>query len=134
MFNRDQMLALTTDIVTAYVGNNLTPAGEMPALITGIYGALDGLGNPPAIQAESHVPAVSVRASVKHDRVTCMECGLQAKMLKRHLMTEHGLKPDQYRSRWGLPANHPLVAPEYAARRADLAKAIGLGRKPGQGK
>lgn len=125
---------LTADVVAAFVSNNAVTPGEMPGLITSVYGALSTLGAPAPKAEEVRTPAVSAKASVKPDHVTCMECGEKLKMLKRHLMTHHNLTPDEYRARWGLAADHPLVAPEYASRRAVLAKAIGLGRKPGSRK
>ena len=90
------------------------------------------LGQAPEPLEEKLIPAVSIRASVKPDAVTCLDCGAKMKMLKRHLGTEHGMTPAEYRTRWNLPADYPMVAPEYAAKRKELAVRIGLGRKPGQ--
>ena len=125
------LIGLTADIVAAHAANNTVPVADMPGLISSVYGALSDLGTPKLAAPEVHEPVVSIRASVKPDRVTCLCCGYEGKMLKRHLMTAHGLTPEEYRARYSLKADHPLVAPDYAAVRADLAKKIGLGRKPG---
>jgi len=126
------LLALVTDIVSAHVGNNTVASADLPGLITNVYGALAGLGEP-EVQAEVRPdPAVSVRASVKPDHIVCLEDGKKMKMLKRHLMSDHGMTPEQYRARWGLAADYPMVAPNYSETRRGLAKQIGLGRKPGQ--
>ncbi|MGZ3266030.1 MAG: MucR family transcriptional regulator, partial [Croceibacterium sp.] len=96
------------------------------------FGTLAGLGQESAAPAARPDPAVAIRSSVKRDHVVCLEDGKKMKMLKLHLMTEHGLTPDEYRARWGLAPDYPMVAPDYADKRRDLAKKIGLGRKPGQ--
>ena len=127
----ETLITLTSDIVAAHVSNNSVSVDEVPALIRNIYGALAGLGAAPR-EEEKLQPAVSIRASVKADHVVCLEDGKKMKMLKRHLMTDHGLTPAEYRARWGLPADYPMVAPDYAEKRRVLAKQIGLGRKPGQ--
>ena len=127
----ETLITLTSDIVAAHVSNNSVSVDEVPALISNVYGALAGLGNAPAA-AEKLEPAVSVRSSVKADHIVCLEDGKKMKMLKRHLMTDHGLTPAEYRTRWGLPGDYPMVAPDYAEKRRVLAKQIGLGRKPGQ--
>jgi predicted transcriptional regulator len=129
---RDVLLALVSDIVSAHVGNNTVASGELPGLIVNVYGALAGLGEPIVETVARPDPAVSVRASVKSDHIVCLEDGKKMKMLKRHLMTDHGMTPEQYRQRWKLAPDYPMVAPKYAAQRSDLAKKIGLGRKPGQ--
>ena len=127
----ETLITLTSDIVAAHVSNNSVAVDELPTLIKNVYGALSGLGA--AAQEEARPePAVSIRASVKPDHLVCLEDGKKMKMLKRHLMTDHGMTPDEYRARWGLPSDYPMVAPEYAEKRRDLAKKIGLGRKPGQ--
>lgn len=126
----ETLLTLTADIVTAHVSNNQVPLGDLPGLIARVHGALAGLGAPAAAPEAAPVPAVSVRASVKPDHIVCLEDGEKMKMLKRHLATDHGMTPDQYRAKWNLPASYPLVAPDYAAKRQELAKKIGLGRKP----
>ena len=127
----DTLLTLTADIVAAHVSNNSVAVDDLPVLIQNVYGALAGLGSAPVME-EKREPAVSVRASVKSDHLVCLEDGKKMKMLKRHLMTDHGLTPAEYRTRWGLPADYPMVAPDYAEKRRVLAKQIGLGRKPGQ--
>jgi predicted transcriptional regulator len=114
------------------VSNNNVPLESVPGLISTIYNALASLGQAAPVEAARPEPAVSVRASVKRDHLVCLEDGKKMKMLKRHLMTEHGMTPDDYRARWGLAADYPMVAPEYAETRRDLAVKIGLGRQPGQ--
>jgi len=128
----EALLDHVADIVSAHVSNNSVPAADLPGLIQAIYASLAALGQAPEPAPEELKPAVSVRASVKPDAVTCLECGEKMKMLKRHLGTEHGLTPAEYRARWSLPADYPMVAPDYAAKRKELAVRIGLGRKPGQ--
>ena len=127
----ETLITLTSDIVAAHVSNNNVNLDDVPALIQKVYGALAGLGAAPQAEVKPE-PAVSVRASVKNDHIVCLEDGKKMKMLKRHLMTDHGLTPAEYRTRWGLPADYPMVAPDYAEKRRALAKEIGLGRKPGQ--
>jgi predicted transcriptional regulator len=127
----ETLITLTSDIVAAHVSNNSVSAEEVATLITNVYGALALLGAPaPAAEAPPE-PAVSIRSSVKPDHIVCLEDGKKLKMLKRHLMTHYNLTPDQYRARWGLAADYPMVAPNYAEKRRELAKKIGLGRKPG---
>ena len=128
----ETLITLTSDIVAAHVSNNNVAVEEVPTLIQNIYGALAGLGKKTEIVTAPPEPAVSIRSSVKPDSVTCLECGKKMKMLKRHLSTDHGMSTDDYRLRWNLPADYPLVAPNYAEKRRELAKSIGLGRKPGQ--
>lgn len=129
----ETLITLTSDIVAAHVSNNSVAVDEVPALISKVYGALAGLGQAAApAPAEELKPAVSIRASVKPDYIVCLEDGVKLKMLKRHLMTHYNMTPEQYRARWNLPADYPMVAPAYAEKRRELAKKIGLGRKPGQ--
>lgn len=123
----EALIGLTADIVSAHVSNNSVGITDMPTLINAVHQALANVGEPAA--EAPRAPAVSIRASVKADVVTCMDCGFAGKLLKRHLMTDHGLTPADYRARWNLSANHPLIAPNYAAKRGEIAKAIGLGRK-----
>ena len=130
--NTEDLISLTSDIVAAHVSNNNVPIDSVPTLISTVYGALSNLGNTAPAPEERPEPAVSVRASVKRDHLVCLEDGKKMKMLKRHLMTEHGMTPDEYRQRWGLAADYPMVASDYAETRRDLAVKIGLGRKPGQ--
>ncbi|QZH75281.1 MAG: MucR family transcriptional regulator [Erythrobacter sp.] len=127
----EMLITLTADIITAHVANNNVDVDTLPSLIQNVYGALAGLGTTEAV-VERPEPAVSVRASVKNDHIVCLEDGKKMKMLKRHLMTDHGMTPDEYRERWGLGSDYPMVAPDYAEKRRELAKKIGLGRKPGQ--
>ena len=127
----ETLITLTSDIVAAHVSNNSVSVEDVTSLIQNVYGALAGLGAAPAAD-EKPQPAVSIRSSVKSDHLVCLEDGKKMKMLKRHLMTDHGLTPAEYRARWGLANDYPMVAPEYAEKRRVLAKLIGLGRKPGQ--
>lgn len=127
--DKETLITLTSDIVSAHISNNNVATESVPGLIKSVYAALAGVGEPETVVEEKREPAVSIRASVKPDVVTCLECGFKGKMLKRHLDREHGLTVEEYKARWNLPANHPLVAPDYAAKRAELAKSIGLGRK-----
>ncbi len=128
----ETLITLTSDIVAAHVSNNSVAVDDVPALISNVYSALSGLGGAGAVEEARPDPAVSVRASVKKDHIICLDCGKKMKMLKRHLSTEHDMTPDEYRQRWDLASDYPMVAPEYADTRRDLAKKIGLGRKPGQ--
>jgi len=130
----ENLIALTADIVSAHVSNNQVASADIAELIARVHGALAGLGEPaPAPEVELK-PAVSIRSSVKPDHIVCLEDGKKLKMLKRHLATHHGMSPADYRAKWKLPADYPLVAPDYTAQRKDLALAIGLGRKPGLSK
>lgn len=124
----EMLITLTSDIVSAHVSNNSVAVTELPTLIQSVYQALANVGEPAPVVAERPEPAVSARASVRPDAVTCMECGFRGKMLKRHIANEHGMTPQEYRTYWNLSLDHPLVAPNYAAKRAELAKSIGLGR------
>ena len=129
----EALITLTADIVSAHVSNNSVAVNDLPVLIENVHNALAGLGQ---VQEEPPVkqePAVSVRSSIKPDYVVCLEDGLKMKMLKRHLMTDHGMTPDQYRQKWGLGADYPMVAPNYAEQRRALAKKIGLGTKRRRG-
>lgn len=127
----ETLITLTSDIVAAHVTNNNVSVDDVPSLIQNVYGALAGLGVAPQ-KEERPEPAVSIRSSVKPDYIVCLEDGKKFKMLKRHLMTAYGMTPADYRARWGLPADYPMVAPDYAEKRRMLAKKIGLGRKPSQ--
>jgi predicted transcriptional regulator len=129
---KEMLITLTSDIVAAHVSNNSVSVDDVPTLIQSIYGALASLGGNGSGGSPAPEPAVSIRSSVKREYVVCLEDGKKMKMLKRHLMTDHGLTPDEYRARWGLASDYPMVAPAYAEKRRDLAKKIGLGRKPGQ--
>lgn len=132
--SNEMLITLTADIVAAHVSNNSVAVSDLPSLISNVHGALAGLssgGSAPEVALE---PAVPVRSSVKRDYIVCLEDGKKLKMLKRHLMTHYGMTPDDYRAKWGLAADYPMVAPAYAEQRRDLAKAIGLGRAPGSGR
>ena len=131
------VLGLTAQIVSAHVANNKVGAEELPRLIQQVYSALSGstaASSPSQIRvatpAERPKPAVAISKSVFSDYIVCLEDGKKLKMLKRHLQTAYGMSPDQYRSKWGLDSNYPMVAPEYAKKRSSLAKAIGLGTRP----
>lgn len=120
------LLAFTTDIVSSHVANNTVAVQDLPALIQQVYAALAGVGSALAAK-ERPTPAVAVKKSIQPDYIVCLEDGKKLKMLKRHLKTRYNLTPDEYRGRWGLPIDYPMVAPNYAAQRSDLAKKIGLG-------
>ena len=124
-----QFIELATDIVSAYVSNNSVGAGELPVLIKDVYGALTRVTNPEAhSQATNAKPAVSIKQSITPDYIICLEDGKKFKSLKRHLRTQYGLSPEQYREKWSLASDYPMVAPNYAAARSALAKAMGLGQ------
>lgn len=126
----DNLIELTADVVAAYVSNNSVPASELPSLIADIHAALGRLGGAvEAAPAEKPKPAVNPKKSIFDDYIVCLEDGKKFKSLKRHLMTHYGLSPEQYREKWGLDATYPMVAPNYAAARSNLAKKMGLGRK-----
>ena len=124
----EMLVTLTADIVAAHVSNNSVAISDLAMLINNVHAALSGLGTQPEPE-EKPVPAVSIRASVKPDHIVCLEDGRKLKMLRRHLMTHYGMTPDDYRAKWGLPADYPMVAPSYAEKRRALAKEIGLGTK-----
>lgn len=131
------LLALTGDIVSSHVANNTVAVSDLPTLIQNVYGALANVGGASAPEKPKQEPAVSIRASVKPDFIVCLEDGKKLKMLKRHLMVHFNMTPDAYRAKWGLPADYPMVAPNYALQRQALAKKIGLGTKratPARGK
>jgi predicted transcriptional regulator len=123
-----KLLELTADIVGAYVAKNPVPVGALPDLIASVNSSLASLGSPPPEPVPE--PAVNPKRSVHADYIVCLEDGKKFKSLKRHLMTHHGLTPDEYRAKWKLPGDYPMVAPNYAAARSALAKKMGLGRKP----
>lgn len=124
----DEVLSLTAQIVSALVAHNTVATDALPALIQSVYTTLTKAGTV-APEPEKLQPAVPVKRSVFHDHIVCLEDGKKQKMLKRHLQTAHGLTPEQYREKWNLPHDYPLVAPSYAEKRSTLAKAFGLGRK-----
>jgi predicted transcriptional regulator len=129
---QEALITLTADIVAAHVSNNSVAVSDIPTLIQNVFGALNGLSSPIVVETPRAEPAVSIRSSIKPDYIVCLEDGKKLKMLKRHLMTSYGMTPDDYRAKWGLAADYPMVAPNYAEQRRTLAKAIGLGRKPGK--
>ena len=124
---KGEILKMTADVVAAYVGNNTLPAGNISDVISTVYGSLRNLEG--GLQEERPAPAVPVRKSVTRDHIICLEDGKKLKMLKRHLRSTYNLTPEEYRARWGLPPDYPMVAPSYAKERSDFAKKIGLGRK-----
>jgi predicted transcriptional regulator len=125
------ILGLTAQIVSAHVSNNSVPTASLGSLIRDVHKALNTLGAEPAraTETERPQPAVPIKRSVFPDHIICLEDGKKLKMLKRHLKTAYNMTPEQYRKRWGLPAEYPMVAPDYAQRRSTLAKEIGLGTK-----
>ena len=125
----DTLLTLTADIVAAHVSNNSVAVNDLPSLIQNVHGALTGISGASSAPEPKPEPKVSIRSSVKPDYIVCLEDGKRLKMLKRHLMTHYNLTPDQYRQKWGLSADYPMVAPNYAEQRRTLAKSIGLGTK-----
>lgn len=135
ILEQDNLIELTADIVSAYISNNTISAGDLPALIDEVHAALHktatGPGEP---EPEPLKPAVSVKKSVTPDYIICLEDGKKFKSLKRHLRTHYDLSPEEYRDKWSLPADYPMVAPNYAKARSQLAKKMGLGQKRGRGK
>jgi len=130
--DKSELLSLTADIVAAHVSNNRVESADLPALIRQVYGTLSGLdgafpATAAAVPAEKPQPAVPVKKSIAPDYIICLEDGKKLKMLKRHLMSHYNMTPEQYRERWGLPSDYPMVAPNYALQRQALAKKIGLG-------
>jgi predicted transcriptional regulator len=123
------MIEHVAEIVAAYVGKNRVNPSELPALIQQVSQSLSNLGQASVGASTLLTPAVSVRRSVRANTITCLDCGYQGQMLKRHLSTAHGMTPDEYRARWSLPSDYPTVARNYSARRSELAKALGLGRR-----
>ena len=125
----DTLLTLTADIVAAHVSNNSVAVNDLPNLIENVHKALRGISATSAAPEAKPEPKVSIRSSVKPDYIVCLEDGKKLKMLKRHLMTHYSMTPDQYRQKWGLSSDYPMVAPNYAEQRRTLAKSIGLGTK-----
>ncbi|MET3835943.1 putative transcriptional regulator [Brevundimonas sp. UYEF29] len=134
MEDKSELLEMTADIVSAYVGNNSVSAEALPALIANIHAALSGVSNGPVeAEPEPKEPAVPIRKSIAPDFLICLEDGRKFKSLKRHLRTKYDMSPEEYRTKWGLPKDYPMVAPNYAKARSELAKSMGLGqggRKP----
>lgn len=127
--NANELLGLTTDIVASHVSNNTVAIGDLPQLIQQVYSALANVSVTAAAAAARPQPAVAIKKSISPDYLICLEDGKKLKMLKRHLKTRYNMTPEEYRERWGLPADYPMVAPRYAQQRSDLAKKIGLGTK-----
>ena len=134
MDEKSEVIEMTSDIVSAYVGNNSVAASDLPALIQSIHRALSGISQGSDVQEPApKEPAVPVRRSITPDHLVCLEDGRKFKSLKRHLRTKYNMSPEEYRAKWGLPKDYPMVAPNYAKARSDLAKQMGLGqggRKP----
>lgn len=127
--NSESEIELTADIVAAYVSNNPVPASELATLITNVHSAIASLGTKKAEASHAPlIPAVNPKKSVHDDYIICLEDGKKFKSLKRHLSTHHGMTPEEYRAKWNLPADYPMVAPGYSATRSRLAKELGLGR------
>jgi predicted transcriptional regulator len=129
---KGELLALTSEIVSSHVANNTVEPTQLPDLIQTVFAKLSSLANEDENAHVELTPAVSIRKSVTDDFIICLEDGKKLKMLKRHLMTSYGLTPEEYRAKWGLKPDYPMVAPNYAKKRQELAKKIGLGRKPGK--
>lgn len=129
MEESETLVTLTADIVAAHVTNNSVAISDIPLLIRSVHDALAGLATGAEAAPEPQQPAVSVRSSVKPEHIVCLEDGKKMKMLRRHLSTDHGMTPDEYRAKWNLPKDYPMVAPDYAEKRRVLAKQIGLGTK-----
>jgi len=128
--SQETLLTLTADIVAAHVSNNSVAVNDLPNLIQNVHSALSGISGQETAPEAKPEPRVPIRSSIKPDYIVCLEDGKKLKMLKRHLMTHYQMTPDQYRQKWGLSADYPMVAPNYAEQRRTLAKAIGLGTKP----
>ena len=127
---RGEILRMTAEVVAAYVGNNSLPATQLPDVINTVYGTLNRVNSSSvaSLNLQAQKAAVSVRRSITPDYIICLEDGKKLKMLKRHLRTAYGLTPDEYRTKWGLPTDYPMVAPNYSKKRSAFAKKIGLGR------
>jgi len=125
----DDLLKSTTDIVAAYVSNNSVAVSELPSMIKSVHATLGGLAGSASSEPQTtQKPAVSVKKSVTPEYIVCLEDGKKLKMLKRYLRSRYSMSPEEYRSKWGLPADYPMVAPNYAAQRSEFAKKIGLGK------
>ncbi len=129
MEDKSEVIEMTADIVSAYVGNNSVSAAELPGLIQSVHRALAGItGAAEVVEAAPKEPAVPIRRSITPDHLVCLEDGRKFKSLKRHLRTKYNMSPEEYRAKWGLPKDYPMVAPNYAKARSDLAKQMGLGQ------
>lgn len=133
MVSRDEILRMAVDVVAAYLSNNQLPAGQIPEVINTVFRSLNSLdGTSVEVSLEPLKPAVPIRRSVTPEFIICLEDGKKLKMLKRHLRTTYNMTPEEYRAKWNLSPDYPMVAPNYAKQRSDFAKQIGLGRKPGE--
>lgn len=128
--DKAELLSLTSEIVSSHVANNSVSLADLPDLIESVFSKLSDLAEGQVAEAENLSPAVPIKKSITADFIICLEDGKKLKMLKRHLMTSYGMTPEDYRARWGLKPDYPMVAPNYAKKRQELAKKIGLGRKP----
>ncbi len=129
--DQETLLSQTAGIVASYVAKISIPVGELPQLIRHVHGALSGVGEEPQHKPK---PAVTIKKSITPNYVICLECGRKSRTLKRHLSAAHGLTPEEYRKKWKLPSDYPIVAPKYAQQRSEIAKKIQLGRKPKKGR
>lgn len=133
LVSRDEILRMAVDVVAAYLSNNQLPAGQIPEVINTVFRSLSSLdGTSAEVVQEPAKPAVPIRRSVTPEHLICLEDGKKLKMLKRHLRTTYNMTPEEYRAKWNLPPDYPMVAPNYAKQRSEFAKQIGLGRKPGE--
>lgn len=132
-FNADDIMQMTTEIVSSFVANNPLPSDSLPDLIISVHKTMVSLTSPePDRSVERPKPAVPISRSITDDHIICLEDGKKLKMLKRYLRSHYGMTPEEYRKRWGLPADYPMVAPSYTKKRSDFAKQIGLGRASGR--
>jgi predicted transcriptional regulator len=129
----EDILRMTAEVVSAYLSNNLLPAGQISEVIQTVHSSLNALGAGKTDAQTPLKPAVPIKKSVTPEYIICLEDGKKLKMLKRHLRSTYKMSPDEYRSKWGLPADYPMVAPNYAQQRSEFAKQIGLGRNAGRG-
>ncbi|PZQ13612.1 MAG: transcriptional regulator [Ancylobacter novellus] len=130
MDDQSDVVMLTADVVSAYVGNNSVAPADLPGLIQSVHSALSTVGSAKAVEPVAELkPAVPIKKSVTPDYIVCLEDGKQFKSLKRHLSTKYDMTPEDYRAKWGLPSDYPMVAPNYAAARSELAKKMGLGQQ-----
>ncbi|RMB08891.1 MucR family transcriptional regulator [Eilatimonas milleporae] len=127
--NSENVLGLAADIITAYVSNNTVSANELPDVIKTVYTTLNTINGTEEVVEERQKPAVPIKKSYTKDYIICLEDGKKLKMLKRYLRSRYNMSPDEYRAKWGLPADYPMVAPNYAAKRSEFAKKIGLGKR-----
>ncbi len=130
VIDKSELLALSAEVVSSYVDNNTVQPDQVTELLKSVYDTMNALSGPQEEEPEQLIPAVPIKKSVTNDYIICLEDGKKLKMLKRHLMAAYGMTPEEYREKWGLKPDYPMVAPSYAAKRQELAKKIGLGRKP----